>query len=127
VIFVSEGLQKFLYPEELGSGRFTKIGVPIPEILAPSVGAVEIVCGSLLLFGVLMRYALMPLLVTMLVAIVSTKLPILLGHDVLGFTLRPLPRYGLLSILHEARTDICMVCGLMYLWIVTRRGSSHPL
>ncbi|MBU6180610.1 MAG: DoxX family protein, partial [Verrucomicrobia bacterium] len=30
-VFLSEGLQKFLYPADLGSGRFEKIGIPAPE------------------------------------------------------------------------------------------------
>ena len=42
-VFVSEGIQKFLFPAELGVGRFTKIGLPSPEVLAPFVGVVEIV------------------------------------------------------------------------------------
>jgi uncharacterized membrane protein YphA (DoxX/SURF4 family) len=48
-VFVSEGIQKCLFPAELGVGRFTKIGIPSPEILAPVVGGVEIVGGFLLL------------------------------------------------------------------------------
>lgn len=124
VIFISEGIQKSLYPEELGSGRFAKIGIPMPELLAPCVGGVEVLCGGLLLLGFLARYAVVPLFVIMFFALVSTKVPIVLGHDALGFSLRPLPRYGLLSMLHEARTDICLMCGLMYLWLVTKRSSS---
>lgn len=118
-IFISEGIQKFFYPEELGSGRFAKIGIPMPEIRGPCVGATEIVCGALILFGLLMRYSIIPLSVVMLIALVSPKVPVLLGHEVLGFSLKPLPRYGVLSMLHEARTDICLMCGLIYLWLIT--------
>lgn len=50
-VFVSEGLQKFLFPDQLGVGRFLKIGLPIPELLAPFVGTCEILCGSLVLVG----------------------------------------------------------------------------
>ena len=28
VVFASEGIQKFLYPDALGAGRFAKIGIP---------------------------------------------------------------------------------------------------
>ncbi len=28
--FLSEGIQKFLYPNALGMGRFVKIGIPYP-------------------------------------------------------------------------------------------------
>ena len=57
------------------------------------------------------------MLATMFVAIVSTKGPILVGHGFLGFPLQPLPRYGFLSLIHEARTDLCMILGLLFLLI----------
>ncbi len=50
-VFLSEGIQKFLFADTLGSGRFTKIGLPNPEFLGPFVGAFEIICGSLILLG----------------------------------------------------------------------------
>ena len=50
-VFLSEGIQKFLYPLELGTGRFIKIGIPAPDVMAPFVGVVEIVCGVLLIAG----------------------------------------------------------------------------
>jgi len=52
-VFLSEGIQKFLFPDTLGIGRFVKIGIPAPEVMAPFVGVVEIVCGGLLLVGLL--------------------------------------------------------------------------
>lgn len=117
-IFLSEGIQKFLYPNDLGAGRFLKIGIPSPEVMGPFVGSLECFCGILILLGLLTRLAALPMLATMCVAIVSTKAPILLGHGFLGFPLQPLPRYGLLSLLHEARTDLCMILGLLFLLIV---------
>jgi uncharacterized membrane protein YphA (DoxX/SURF4 family) len=117
-IFLSEGIQKFLYSDDVGIGRFAKIGLPSPELLAPFVGSVEIVCGCLILVGFLTRAATIPLLGIMTVALVSTKIPILLGHEFLGFSLRALPRYGVLSALHEARTDITMLFGLVFLRVV---------
>jgi len=83
-VFFSEGVQKFLYPGEVGAGRFAKIGIPSPELLAPFVGVVEIVCGLLLIAGLLTRLAAIPLIIDMLVAILSTKIPILLGYGLLG-------------------------------------------
>src|SRR5215813_5074298 len=71
-VFLSEGIQKFLYPGENGVGRFTKIGIPAPEVMAPFVGVVEIVCGALILMGLLTRLAAIPLIIDMLVAILST-------------------------------------------------------
>lgn len=47
-IFLSEGIQKFLFPDALGVGRFIKIGIPSPLFTAPFVGVVEIVAGALL-------------------------------------------------------------------------------
>jgi dihydrofolate reductase len=47
IVFVSEGIQKFLYPAALGAGRFAKIGIPAPEVLGPFNGIVEIGCGAL--------------------------------------------------------------------------------
>jgi uncharacterized membrane protein YphA (DoxX/SURF4 family) len=46
-VFLSEGIQKFLFPNDLGVGRFVKIGIPAPQVMAPYVGVVEIVCGAL--------------------------------------------------------------------------------
>ena len=77
-VFLSEGIQKFLFPGEVGSGRFAKIGLPSPEVLGPMVGGFEIVCGLLVLLGLLTRLAVVPLLTIMAVAIWSTKVPILL-------------------------------------------------
>jgi len=117
-VFLSEGIQKFLYPGENGVGRFTKIGIPAPEIMAPFVGVVEIVCGALILMGLLTRLAAIPLIIDMLVAILSTKIPILLGHGFWGFSLRALPYYGFWGMAHEARTDFAMLSGLIFLLIV---------
>jgi putative oxidoreductase len=74
-VFVSEGIQKFVYPAQLGVGRFAKIGIPSPQIMAPFVGTVEIVCGLLLLIGLFTRLATIPLLGVIMVAIVTTRFP----------------------------------------------------
>jgi uncharacterized membrane protein YphA (DoxX/SURF4 family) len=118
VVFLTEGVQKFLYPDELGVGRFLKIGIPAPELMGPFVGAVEIVCGGLVILGLLTRLAAIPLIINISTAIVSTKIPMLLGHGFGGFTLAKLPRYGFLSMMHEARTDFSMLVGLLFLLIV---------
>src|SRR5438309_10072466 len=76
-VFVSEGIQKFLFPDALGVGRFTKIGIPAPQFFAPFVGVVEIVCGAMLILGLLTRLASVPLLIDISVAIVTTKVPML--------------------------------------------------
>lgn len=117
-VFLSEGIQKFLYPAENGAGRFARIGIPSPDVMGPFVGVVEIVCGMLILIGFLTRLAATPLIIDMLVAILSTKIPILLGHGFWGFSLRNVPYYGIWGMLHEARTDLAMLFGSIFLLIV---------
>ena len=108
-VFVSEGIQKFVFPAQLGVGRFAKIGIPFPHLMAPFVGSIEIVCGSLLLVGLLTRLAVVPLLGVILVAIFTTKLPII-------------AKTGLWSMLHEARADFSMLLGLVFL-LITGAGT----
>ena len=117
-VFFLEGIQKFLYPETLGAGRFAQIGIPAPGAMGPFVGAVETICGILLVAGLLTRLAAIPLLINISVAILSTKIPILLAHGFWTFTLPKLPRSGFLSMMHEARTDFSMLLGLLFLLIV---------
>jgi len=117
-VFVSEGLQKFLYAEALGAGRFERIGIPWPELMGPTVGALELACGALILLGLATRLAALPLIAIMLTALFTTKLPIVLGESFWGLELRPLDRYGLLSMLHEARNDLAMLLGSSFLlWV----------
>lgn len=122
-IFLSEGIQKFLFPGELGVGRFAKIGIPSPEIMAPFVGVVEILGGGLLLAGFLTRLAAIPLILNMLVAITTTKLPIL-------------QKSGFWAMAHEARVDYAMLLGCIFLLIAgagtwsldagLTRSAEHP-
>jgi putative oxidoreductase len=104
-VFLSEGIQKFLFPDQLGVGRFLKIGLPAPELLAPFVGMSEIVCGSLLLLGLATRIATIPLLIIMAVALTTTKFPMLANQ-------------GFWSMAHEMRTDWSMFLGSLFLLIV---------
>ncbi|HLT31422.1 MAG TPA: DoxX family protein [Myxococcaceae bacterium] len=117
-VFLSEGIQKFLEPASRGAGRFVKIGLPAAEFLGPLVGATEVLCGSLVLFGLLTRIAVLPLIATMVVAIATTKLPILLGRSIFGLQLRELSSYGFWSMAHEARTDVAMLLGSLFLLLV---------
>jgi uncharacterized membrane protein YphA (DoxX/SURF4 family) len=122
LIFLPEGIQKLVFPALLGSGRFAAIGLPFPEVLGPFVGVVETACGALILLGLFTRLAALPLIVTMVVAIVSTKIPIWLGHDWLGFHVGQFSRYGFFSFLHETRTDWAMLMCTLYLACV---GAGH--
>jgi putative oxidoreductase len=118
VVFASEGVQKFLYAEAQGAGRFAKIGIPAPEVMGPFVGVAEIVCGSLLLAGIATRLAAVPLVINMVVALASTKVPILLGHGYWIFTHTFAPKAGFWAFLHESRTDLSMLCGATFLALV---------
>jgi putative oxidoreductase len=120
-VFLSEGIQKFLYPAELGAGRFLKIGIPSPELMGPFVGVTEIVCGTLILLGLFIRLAAAVMLIDISVALLSTKLPILLGRAVGPFSLPKLPRYGVWSSLHEARVDLCLWLGSLFLILVSAK------
>ena len=118
-VFFLEGIKKLLFPEQWGVGRFTRIGIPAPGVLAPFVGTVEIVCGLLLLVGLLTRFAAVPLLAVISVAIATTKIPILL-------------KSGFWPMEAEARADYSMLIGLLFLllagagaWSADRRLSSH--
>ena len=104
-VFFSEGIQKLLFSDSLGVGRFIKIGIPAPEILAPFVGFVEIICGVLILLGLFTRFATIPLIIDMLVAFSTTKIPILIEK-------------GFWAMAHEARTDWSMILALIFLLIV---------
>jgi uncharacterized membrane protein YphA (DoxX/SURF4 family) len=86
--------------------------------MGPFVGVVEIVCGALILVGFLTRPAAIPLIINILVAILSTKIPILIGHAFWGFSLRPVPYGGFWGMAHEARTDFAMLFGSLFLLIV---------
>jgi putative oxidoreductase len=118
VVFFPEGIQKLLFPDILGAGRFASIGIPHPALMGPLVGLFEIVCGALIIIGFLTRLAAIPLIVITVVAIVSTKVPILLGDEWWIFHLPKLARYGFWSMLHEARADFDMLLGLFYLLLV---------
>jgi len=123
-VFLSEGIQKFLFPDSLGVGRFVKIGIPWPQVMAPFVGVVEIVCGSLLLLGLIARLATLPLLIDIAVALYSTKIV-------------ALAKNGFWRTLHEARTDVSMLLGLIFLllvgagawsldaWLAEKRDATH--
>jgi putative oxidoreductase len=105
LVFLSEGIQKFLFPAALGVGRFEKIGIPFPHFFAPFVGVVEIVCGALVVLGLMTKLASMPLLIDIGTAIATTKVPMLI-------------KQGFWPAAHEARTDLSMLLGLIFLLIV---------
>jgi len=104
LVFLSEGIQKFLFPELVGAGRFEKIGFTNPEFLASFVASFEIICGTLMLIGFSVRIAAIPLFIIMMTAIATTKIPILVEK-------------GFWFMAHEARTDFAMTLLIVFLFI----------
>jgi putative oxidoreductase len=105
MVFFLEGLKKFLFVAQWGAGRFTRIGIPHPQFFGPFVGGLEIICGFLLLIGLLTRFAAIALIIDITVAILSTKVPLLM-------------KQGWWPAEAEARTDYSMLMGLIFLLIV---------
>ncbi len=110
-VFLSEGIQKFLFPAIRGAGRFEAIGLSSPEFLGPFVGTFEIVCGALILLGLLTRLATIPTLSIMLVAIATTKIDIMTNN-------------GFWEMMHASRTDWAMLLGSLFLLIKGGGGFS---
>jgi uncharacterized membrane protein YphA (DoxX/SURF4 family) len=104
LVFLSEGIQKFLFPDLVGAGRFAKIGFENAEFLATFVATFEIICGIMLLLGLLTRLSSVPLLIIMATAIVTTKIPKLYND-------------GFWTMAHDSRTDFAMTLLLIYLII----------
>jgi putative oxidoreductase len=104
-IFLSEGIQKFLFAESLGAGRFEKIGLPIPHILGPFVGSVEILFGTLVAVGFATRLSAIPLFIVISTAIATTKVTM--------FTEK-----GFWGTMHDSRTDFSMFMCLLFLIII---------
>jgi putative oxidoreductase len=111
LIFLSEGIQKFLFPELLGVGRFLKIGFGHPAFWAYFTGTFEIICSAFILLGLFTRLVSIPLFIIMITAFITTKWPILLDK-------------GFWSMAHEYRTDFAMTLLLIYLFIYGSGGWS---
>ena len=108
VVFLSEGIQKFMF-SDLGVSRFTSIGFRFPDFLAHFVGGIEIVCGTLILLGLLTRLAVLPLLIIMIFAFETTKFSLI-------------SQIGFWHFMHEDRTDFAMQIGLLFLLL---KGSGN--
>jgi putative oxidoreductase len=103
LIFFTQGILKYIDPH-MGVMRFTRIGFPMPDLMAHFVGAVEIICGLLVLVGLLTRLASIPLLIVILTAIATTKIPELFH-----------PNQGFWFMVSDARTDFAMTMSLLFL------------
>jgi putative oxidoreductase len=103
LIFLTQGILKYIDPH-MGVGRFTRIGFPYPGFTAHFVGAFEIVCGAMVLIGLLTRLAAIPLLIIILTAVATSKIPELHRAG-----------QGLWFMASDARTDFAMTLCLLFL------------
>jgi putative oxidoreductase len=114
-VFFSSGLIKFLYANQ-GAGRFAKLGIPAPEFMANFVGVVEIAAGLLLAVGLATRLAAIPLVFNMLVAIGTSKFPLLFGPG--PEPVAAAPKVGLWAFAYQSRLDFTMLLGCLFLFAV---------
>jgi uncharacterized membrane protein YphA (DoxX/SURF4 family) len=103
LIFLTQGILKYIDPN-MGVNRFARIGIPQPWFTAHFVGTLEVICGALVLLGLLTRLAVVPLLAVIGTAIATTKIPELLR-----------PAQGFWFMVSDARADFAMLCGLLFL------------
>jgi putative oxidoreductase len=113
-VFLSEAIMKFVFPDTLGPGRFSLLGIPAPGIMSPFDAVFEAGCGILLMLGLLTRLAAIPMIIDMVVAILSTKIPMLLGTSPLPLPPVP-PQIGFWAVLHEVRSEYAQILGTIYL------------
>jgi putative oxidoreductase len=115
-VFLSEGILKFVYPNQ-GVGRFTKLGIPMPELTADFIGGLEIVGGILLIAGLFTRVIAVPFIIEMVVAILTTKVALYLGTSPLPLP-PALPKVGFWAVMHETRSDYAQILTSVFLLIV---------
>jgi putative oxidoreductase len=104
LIFLSEGIQKFVYPQTLGAGRFASLGIHPAAFWASFTGSFEIICSLLIITGFFTRLAVLPLLIIMVVAFITTKWPTLMDK-------------GFWPMAHDGRADFAMTMLLIGLLI----------
>jgi putative oxidoreductase len=133
-VFLTSGIVKFVF-ENQGEGRFLKLGFQSPEVTAYFVGAVEIAAGSLLMVGLLTRLAAIPLVIDMMVAIVTSKLPLLSGPG--PEPVAAAPKVGFWAFAYVARLDVTMLLLVAFLlvagagayavdgWLLRRLGKAE--
>jgi putative oxidoreductase len=112
-VFLWEGLLKFAYANQ-GVGRFTKLGMPAPEILAPAIAILEVGGGALLISGLGTRLISVPFIIEMIVAMLSTKVSLYFGTSPLPKPPAP-PIMGGWAVLHEIRSDYAQIMSCIFL------------
>jgi uncharacterized membrane protein YphA (DoxX/SURF4 family) len=114
-VFLWEGILKFVYVNQ-GVGRFTKLGLPAPDVTAAFIGVLEIVGGILIITGFLTRLIAIPFIIEMLVAMASTKISLYMGTSPLPLPPVP-PQVGLWAVLHEIRSEYAQLLTVAFLLI----------
>jgi uncharacterized membrane protein YphA (DoxX/SURF4 family) len=114
-VFFWEGLLKFAYVNQ-GVGRFTKLGMPMPEVLAPAIAILEIGGGLLLMSGLTTRLITVPFIIEMIVAMLSTKISLYQGTSPLPAPPAP-PVIGGWAVLHEIRSEYAQIMTCIYLFV----------
>lgn len=103
-VFLVAGLQKFIFPDDMGPGRFEEMGYAFPAFTAYFVGFFETAGAILILIGLATRFAAVPIFVIMLTAIVTTKFPVLADD-------------GFWSFAHALRLDFSMLMCALFIWM----------
>lgn len=104
LIFLSEGIQKYLIVSVVGPVFFQESGFNNPMFWVYLAGSFEIFCGILILIGLLTRLASIPLLTIMITAFITVKLPLLNNR-------------GFWTFLHEYNIDFSLTLLLIVLII----------
>jgi len=119
LIFLSEGILKFRMLEWLGPGRFAEIGFTNGYFWAYFTGTFEIVCGILVVTGFVTRLASVPLIVIMITALITVKIPLISNR-------------GFWTFAHEYTTDFALTLLIILLlrygggrWSVDSKIFSH--
>ncbi len=116
VSFLVAGTRKIIDLESAGQ-NFANIGFPAAQAAATMVATFEVLCGILVLVGLATRAAAVPLMVIMVVALISTKLPILMGGPLGPFS-GPSGSTGLMPFLNQSRLDLTMLFASTFLLLV---------
>ncbi len=114
-VFLSEGILKFVYANQ-GVGRFTKLGLPWPELTATFIGGLEIVGGLMLIAGLFTRVMAIPFIIEMIVAILTTKIALYYGTSPLPMP-PSLPKVGFWAVMHETRSDYAQLLTVAFLMV----------
>jgi putative oxidoreductase len=112
-VFFWEGILKFVYVNQ-GVGRFTKLGLPFPDVTAHWIATGEIIGGLMLIFGIFTRFVSFYFIIQLIVAVLSTKIDLYLGISPLPMPPAP-PKMGIWAVLHEIRSDFAQILACLFL------------